>query len=128
MAEHHTKKVTLPSGKTIEVVYFDQEAGTELPSGGLQVCPSCGCDLVQPLAWEEADARKWTVSLRCPGCDWEGGGTYSHEAIEAFDAALDAGTEAMVDDLRRLMRANMVEDVERFCAALRHDVVLPEDF
>jgi hypothetical protein len=34
----------------------------------------------------------------------------------------------MLGDLTRLTQANMVEEVERFAAALRTDLLLPEDF
>ena len=34
----------------------------------------------------------------------------------------------MLSDLRRLTQANMSEDIDRFVAALRADLILPEDF
>ena len=41
---------------------------------------------------------------------------------------LDLGTEAVLNDLTLLARANMEEEVERFVAALHADHVLPFDF
>ena len=94
----------------------------------LHVCRSCDAPLVYPVAWTEAGAQHWEVTLRCPGCEWRGTGIYDQEAVERFDEELDRGTELLVRDLRELVRANMEEDVERFIGALRADVVLPEDF
>jgi hypothetical protein len=53
---------------------------------------------------------------------------YDEDAIQRFDEVLDAGTEALVADLRQLTRANMEADVMRFVDALHADHLLPEDF
>jgi hypothetical protein len=121
----YVRKVTLPSGKTIEVVSFEQVPGT---SADLHVCPVCTSELVYPVAWEEAGRTHWEVSLRCPNCEWTFTGVYDDETIQRFDEVLDEGTEALVSDLRQLTRANMEADVERFIAAIYADWLLPEDF
>jgi hypothetical protein len=121
----YIRKVTLPSGKEIEVISFEALAPEELD---LHVCPDCLSELVYPVAWEEADRSRWEVSLRCPNCEWSLTGIYEEEAIQRFDETLDHGTEALVADLRRLSRANMEEDVERFITALSAGHLLPEDF
>jgi hypothetical protein len=122
---HYVRKVKLPSGKTIDVIAFGdaQPAATDL-----HLCPDCACDLVYPVAWEEADDSSWEVSLRCPNCEWTETGVFGEEAIQRFDETLDRGTEALVTDLRQLTRANMEEDVERFTLAITAGHVLPEDF
>lgn len=121
----YIRKVTLPSGKEIEVISFDALAPQELD---LHVCPECCSELVYPVAWEEADESRWQVCLRCPNCEWSLTSVYEEEAIQRFDETLDDGTEALVADLRRLSRANMEEDVERFVSALNAGHLLPEDF
>ncbi|MDX6677835.1 MAG: hypothetical protein QOE31_1887 [Solirubrobacteraceae bacterium] len=121
----YVRKVTLPSGKTIEVISFE-DARPSAPD--LHVCPDCASDLVYPVAWEEADRASWEVSLRCPNCEWGTTGVYGEDAIQRFDETLDRGTEALVADLRQLTRANMEEDVERFVLAIDAGHVLPEDF
>ncbi|MDP2710897.1 MAG: hypothetical protein Q8O56_06730 [Solirubrobacteraceae bacterium] len=121
----YVRKVTLPSGKTIEVISFED---LDTPATELHVCPACSSELVYPLAWEEADRARWEVSLRCPNCEWHETGVFEEDAIQRFDETLDRGTESLVDDLRRLTRANMEEDIERFVAALNAEYVLPEDF
>jgi hypothetical protein len=134
----YVRRVVLPSGKTIEVVYFDgqptdvpraSETSIE-PSGGqdLHVCGACHSELVYPVSWEEAGEIHWQVTLRCPNCESWGTGVFEQDAVEAFDEELDRGTEALVRDFKRLVAANMEEQVERFIEALRDDLVLPEDF
>jgi hypothetical protein len=123
--KQYVRKVTLPSGKTIEVISFEDPAATQ---PDLHVCPACRSELVYPVDWQEAGRTSWEVSLRCPNCEWTHTGVYGEEAIQSFDEILDEGTEALVADLRELTRANMEEDVERFVRAIDADFVLPEDF
>jgi hypothetical protein len=135
---HYVRRVVLPSGKTIEVVYFDDQVVNEPVVGGslsinetvedLHVCGSCASDLVYPTEWDEAGTTHWEVTLRCPNCEWSGTGIFQQELVERFDEELDRGTEALVRDLKRLMHANMEEEIDRFVEALEHDLILPEDF
>jgi predicted RNA-binding Zn-ribbon protein involved in translation (DUF1610 family) len=97
-------------------------------SEDLHVCPSCGSELVHPTEWAPTSDRRWTVDLRCPDCEWTGRGTYAQEVLDRFDEALDDGTESVLNDLSRLARSNMEDDVESFIAALQADQILPEDF
>jgi hypothetical protein len=132
--QQFVRRVVLPSGKTIEVVYFDDLRAADGPAGripprsDLHVCGSCACELVYPLEWQEAGSSHWQVTLRCPNCEWSGTGVFEQSAVEAFDEELDRGTEALVRDLKRLVRANMDEQVERFVEALRSGLITPEDF
>jgi hypothetical protein len=121
----YVRKVTLPSGKIIEVVSFEQVPS---PPADLHVCPVCTSELVYPVDWEEAGRTSWEVSLRCPNCEWTLTNVYDEDVVQRFDEVLDQGTEALVADLRQLTRANMEADVERFIAAIYADYLLPEDF
>jgi len=132
---HYVRRVVLPSGKTIEVVYFDDQVLSEPvletvdeTVEDLHVCGSCESDLVYPTEWDEAGTTHWQVALRCPNCEWSSTGIFQQELVERFDEELDRGTEALVRDLKRLMHANMEEEIDRFVEALEHDLVLPEDF
>jgi hypothetical protein len=133
---HYVRRVVLPSGRAIEVVYFENTVpeppatplGHEPAVQDLHVCPDCEQRLVYPVDWEEHDATHWEVALRCPNCDWETVGVYSQETVDRFDEELDRGTETMVRDLTRLTRANMEDEIERFARALSADAILPEDF
>ena len=122
----YIRKVTLPSGKTIEVISFQDAPPSTEPE--LHICPECACDLVYPVTWEEADRSRWEVSLRCPNCEWTTVDVYDQDTVDRFDEELDRGTEALVRDLRRLTRANMEDEVERFSRALAAGAILPEDF
>lgn len=139
---HYVRRVVLPSGKTIEVVYFDDQATAapvaatspataptprETPAD-LHVCGTCASSLVYPTEWEEAGPTHWEVTLRCPNCEWAGTGVFEQEAVERFDEELDRGTEALVRDLKRLSHANMEDEIERFCQALDEDHIVPDDF
>ena len=137
--QHYVRRVVLPSGKTIEVVYFEDQyaegttaAAPSLPveqqPGDLHVCISCDSELVYPIEWDEAGTTHWEVSLRCPNCEWTATGVYAQDTVERFDEELDRGTEALVRDLKRLMTANMEDEIERFVTALDQGHVLPEDF
>jgi hypothetical protein len=129
--QHHVRRIVLPSGKTIEIVYFeDLDAPTQAKpdAADLHVCVACACELVYPLDWEEAGSQDWEVTVRCPNCEWTGTGVYSQQTVERFDEKLDSGTEAVVRDLRRLTHANMELEIERFVDALDADLIVPEDF
>ena len=135
---HYVRRVVLPSGKTIEVVYFDDQVigepadvrslSVDETVEDLHVCGACESDLVYPTEWDEAGTTHWEVSLRCPNCEWTGTGIFQQELVERFDEELDRGTEALVRDLKRLMHANMEEEIDRFVQALDDDLILPEDF
>ena len=103
-------------------------SGQRWRRGDLHVCPECGSDLVYPTDWAPASDRKWHVALRCPECEWNGGGRYSQEVVDRLDEALDGGTEAVLEDLNILVRANMEDQIDRFVTALNGDQILPEDF
>jgi hypothetical protein len=94
----------------------------------LHVCPDCASDLVHPVDWAPVDRLRWRVELRCPECEWGSVATHDQAALDRFDEVLDAGTDAMVANLRRLQRANMESELERFNMALGSDLILPEDF
>ena len=133
---HYVRRVVLPSGRAIEVVYFEnQPAHAAVPVAperreaiDLHRCPECERGLVYPVEWEEASPTHWEVQLRCPNCEWLTVGLYDQETVDRFDEELDLGTEALVRDLKRLTRANMEEEVERFSSALASDAIWPMDF
>ena len=128
----YVRRVVLPSGKTIEVVYFgditDAPRPTTEPAEDLHVCGTCDSELVYPVDWEESGAEHWEVTLRCPNCEWSGTGVFDQDIVERFDEELDRGTEALVRDLKDLMQANMEDEIDRFVSALEAGHIVPEDF
>ena len=138
MSEHrhhgqYVRRVVLPSGRAIEVVYFETivpEAAPSTPGplDDLHICPECDRDLVYPVEWEEASETHWEVLLRCPNCEWTEVGRFDQPTVDRFDEQLDDGTEILLRDLERLERANMEDEIERFTRALDAGAILPEDF
>ena len=140
--DHQLKRIVLPSGKTIEVVYFDhasfagpraepREAPVEPQADEvreLHLCVNCDSRLVYPVHWDEAGSKSWNVTLRCPDCEWTEGGVFSQEQCDRFDDELESGTEALSRDFKRLVTANMAEEIERFIQALDADAIQPMDF
>ena len=137
------------TGKTIEVVYFSStgpidaapehapQAAAPAPAAqpattpserDLHVCPECSSDLVYPVQWEEASRDSWHILLRCPDCEWSESGVFPQGQCDRFDDELEAGTEALTRDFKRLVTANMAEEIERFIAALDADAIQPFDF
>jgi hypothetical protein len=140
---HFVKRVVLPSGKTIEVVYFkaaelphpvtdDALAARKLPPAephqDLHVCVECASEFVYPLQWEESGEENWSVLLHCPNCDVYREGIFSQQTVESFDEMLDRGADALTQEYKRMVAANMAEEIERFAGALAADAILPEDF
>ncbi len=139
---HYVKRVVLPSGKTIEVVYFKEPASTTAneappadrswpavePDQALHTCLECESQLVYPVEWEEAGPENWSVLLHCPNCDVFREGVFTQDNVELFDEELDRGADALARDYKRLMRANMADEIDRFVGALNAGAIVPEDF
>jgi hypothetical protein len=94
----------------------------------VSLCPSCECDMVYPIEWEQAEEDVWGVTLRCPNCERVRDGMMDEGLIEKFDCLLDRGTDLLVHDLNNLTYANMVTEINAFVAALDGGHLLPEDF
>ena len=144
MKGYRTKRISLPGGRVVEIVFFadsetsnqsDQLALEELDvpeqptrEVPLNFCPDCHSDLVYPVAWEESSANTWRIERRCPNCEWRGVGEFGQEQVEVFDDALNDGTEDLLASLRQFSRANMEADVEKMITALDGDHIHPMDF
>jgi hypothetical protein len=128
------KRVTLPSGKSIEVLYFGEQAAaateqqTVKGDTPLHICLECSSDLVYPTDWQEAGTDRWEVELRCPNCEWRGSGVFSQEVVEAFDDELDRGIDVLLADYRALVNSNMEDEIDRFAKALDAGAIVAEDF
>jgi hypothetical protein len=131
----YVRRVVLPSGRAIEVVYFETLAGEaaaaipgRAPIRDLHLCPECDRDLVFPVEWEETSPTHWEVLLRCPNCEWSEVDTFDQDTVDRFDEQLDIGTEILIRDLKRLQQANMEHEIDVFTRALDAGAILPEDF
>jgi len=119
------RRIVLPSGRTIEVVRFN-DVDTE--ERELHVCANCECDLVQPTSWNDTGDGRWDLMLECPNCGASESGIFTRLQVERLEDHLDEGLTAMIADLQRLAQANMSADIDRFIAAMDAGLILPEDF
>lgn len=143
--DHQLKRIVLPSGKTIEVVYFDhpaaappakpeapvqrqQKTQAPAPQRDLHICPDCHSTLVYPVHWEEADNSHWSITLRCPNCEWFEVDIFEQTNCDRFDDELERGSDALTRDYKRLMAANLAEEIDRFVHALNAGGIFPMDF
>ena len=131
----YVRRVVLPSGRAIEVVYFERRPLPPTPDRAVRarivtctICPECDRDLVYPVEWEEASPTHWEVLLRCPNCEWTRVGVFDQADVDRFDEELDRGTEALVGTSSASSQANMEDEIERFTAALDVRRHLAEDF
>ena len=123
---HTVRRIVLPSGRSIEVVRFNEaDPSTER---ALHVCPSCSSPLVHPTSWSESSQERWELQLECPNCWWAETGVYDRDQVEQLEDCLDEGLAEILGDLQRLTEANMSDEIDRFAAALSVDLILPEDF
>jgi hypothetical protein len=134
MGDFQVKKIILPSGKAVEIVYFhaepvvDPAPASTGPGQGLEVCPDCASELVYPTDWHEAVSGNWELELRCPECEWCDRAEYDQGTVERYDGALNDATDQLIESLEQLTRENMEAEIERFVAALSADHIVPFDF
>jgi hypothetical protein len=78
MSEFQVKRIILPSGKAVEIVYLQSAPGVpavnandeNLVAAALELCP------VRRRArpsdgLARASAGRWEIERRCPECEWE---------------------------------------------------------
>lgn len=136
------RQVVLPSGRTIEIVYVDgrataiaapqtdrhdDEALADL-ARDLMTCGGCGCELVQPVDWDEAGTRHWRVTVRCPNCEQAGTVVVEDEVVDHYDLELERGAAELARALHVLVEDNIETEALRLRHALEGDHLLPEDF
>jgi hypothetical protein len=91
------------------------------------VCRECALPFVQLGEWTEEGAG-WRAVLRCASCGWTAEELLDADTLDQLDEELDRGLQEIASALSRFTEVNMVEYVDRYAAALRADVILPEDF
>jgi hypothetical protein len=141
MGEFHVKRIVLPSGKTVEIVYYQTtgsdpvisdvheiEADAELHVRQIELCVKCGGDRVHPTDWNEVEELRWQLALRCPDCEWRAVETYDAAEVERYDDVLNDATDRLIEELDRVTRENMSDAVDRFRSALENDGIMPFDF
>ncbi|MGI8800770.1 MAG: hypothetical protein ACR2KV_01150 [Solirubrobacteraceae bacterium] len=128
-SSHYTRQLTLPSGRQIEVVYYEApERPDHQDAGDLHRCGGCGCEFVQPIDWSPTSRSYWSVTLRCPNCEWSGTGVYEQEVVDRYDDELNRGAAILSREVDRISTENMTDSVDRFITALNGGHILPDDF
>lgn len=94
----------------------------------LEICGRCGRDLVQPASYEPLWGDRWLIALDCPNCDWQHEGVWPHTALRRYEEHLDEVDDRLWDELVKLERERMEDEVAVFAGALATDLILPEDF
>ncbi len=135
------RQVTLPSGRTIEIIYLDETPAPAAPQQvqpgdatlaeaavDLTVCGSCACTYVQPVDWEEAGPRHWKLELRCPNCESRGTVVVEDEVVDHYDLVLERGSAELARSLHEVVESSIEDEVTRLRTALDQDLILPEDF
>jgi hypothetical protein len=135
MSDFQVKRIILPSGKAVEIVYLQSApagAASEdealAPTAALELCPECESELVHPLAWHELSPGRWEIERRCPDCEWASTGVHGEADVQRYDALLNEGTDTLIERVEQLAHDNMAAEIERFVAALRDDHITPFDF
>ena len=94
----------------------------------LEHCPRCERDMVQPASYEALWGDRWLIALECPNCDWEHEGIWPHAALRRFEEQLDEVDDRLWDELVRMEKHRMLEEIRQFAGALAAGAILPEDF
>ena len=124
---HYVKRVTLPSGKTIEVVYFESarvEAEQPAPRGAPDARTSTSASSAPPSSSTRSSGKRpapRTGASRSAAPTASGPRPASSPRTSSTTSTrrLDEGTEQLVSDLKQLMHANMSEEIDRFVDGAR---------
>jgi hypothetical protein len=73
-------------------------AGTQSPT----VCPTCNGSLAYPVDWQQLADVLWLTWLRCPNCESIIPRVLDDDAVYRLDEALDRGTYALMQGLKRI--------------------------
>ncbi len=147
--DHQLKRIVLPSGKTIEVVYFGHPAAAPprgarsrgaVPPRRVRSRPTPAerelC-MSAPSATRTSSTRSTgrrptstTGTSRCAARTASGRRTASstRTLCDRFDEELERGTDALTRDYKRFVTANLAEEIDRFVHALEVGGILPMDF
>ena len=95
---------------------------------GLELCPACKTDFVNPVEWSAIEDHSWWMLLRCAQCEHSREVTVSNTEAERFDEALDSRADPIARAIRKLDLERMAATVESLIVALQRDLIGPADF
>ena len=97
-------------------------------SAGLEMCPACGRDFVQPVSWEPDGPERWWMFLRCGECGVSREVTVSNDEAGRFEAELHSRAKLVARAVRELEEERISAEVATFVTALERDLIVPADF
>ena len=96
---------------------------TEKPAAGLEICPVCERDFVQPVSWEPAGDAAWWMFLRCGECGMSREVAVSNAEADRFERALHARASVLADQARTLEEERLSAEIDAFVIALDNDLI-----
>lgn len=100
--------------------------GTE--STGLEVCPACRRDFVNPVDWAPISGDRWWMLLHCGNCGAGREVTVGDAEASRFDRELNLRLMHVAEMAQQLDLERMAAELEPLMEALRRDIVDASDF
>jgi hypothetical protein len=95
---------------------------------GLEVCPACKRDFVQPLDWEPEGSDRWWMLLRCAECSVSREVVISNLEAERFETELHRRADLIAKAASKLEQERMAAEAAPFIEALRRGLIEADDF
>ncbi len=93
------------------------------PEAGLENCPVCGRDFVQPVSWEPAGDTHWWMFVRCGECGMSREIAVTNDEADRFERALHARASVLASQARQLEQERLSAEIDAFAAALQQDLI-----
>ena len=93
------------------------------PAAGLEICPVCKRDFVQPVSWEPAGEAAWWMFLRCGECGMSREIAVSNAEADRFERALHARASVLAAQAKQLEEERLSAQIDAFAAALEQDLI-----
>ena len=95
---------------------------------GLEICPACARDFVQPVSWEPVGEERWWMFLRCAECGMSREVLVTNAEADRYEAELHARASVLSREAHRLEGERFEAEAQAFFAALDRDLIEPADF
>jgi hypothetical protein len=95
---------------------------------GLETCPVCARDFVQPVSWEPVGSDRWWMFLRCADCGMSREVLVTNAEADRFEAELHARASIVSQRARELEGERIEAEAAVFFAALERDLIDAADF
>ena len=95
---------------------------------GLETCPACARDFVQPVSWEPVGEERWWMFLRCAECGMSREVLVTNAEADRFEAELHARATILSRTARQLEGERIEAEAAVFFAALDRDLIDAADF